>query len=109
MTKAGNTSRADGGSRFASLVNLTKEEGDNEGGFNVDENGAAGANQGQNPSEADRKGKKPVGKRGDPMDGVELCASDPSLLNGMRVASRTMAKKEIGSKSYVAVGSKSGF
>lgn len=91
----------DGGSKFSSLANLSDKEGDNKGRSDGDMNGAAGDNQGAKTMGTDLKGKKKVAEREDLMEGVELCASDSSLLQGMRVNSRIEAKRKNESKPSI--------
>lgn len=73
-----NTNRIGGGSRFASLANLDDMEGDNrEESDRAEEEARKMA--------VDLKGKNKVVDREDLMEGVEVNASDPSLLQGIRI------------------------
>lgn len=90
------------GSRFASLATLTDKEGDNDKEENTVIIDESNANQGRSKTEAIRKGKKPVNEGTGPMDGVELCASEPSLLQEIEGKMKTCMKENTDSRPTLA-------
>lgn len=88
------------GSRFTALNDLTEEEGDKDGGTNMETTEGRGANEAPRVVEMVNKGKKPTGAQAEAMDAVELSVSDPSLLQGVKSSMRSeTGKKEEPKKS----------
>lgn len=84
-----------GGSRFASLANIIENEGEDREGIDC-------ADEGARNEEADSKGKEKVVEDEDQIEGVGICASDQSLLQGVQIIqSREMEKTDKAKPSLV--------
>lgn len=75
------------GSRFAALTEDTNEGKDKEGETDMETNEEREEVVAPLSSDAVEKGKKPIGTTTDDMEGVEICTSDPSLINSFNSTS----------------------